>query len=181
MSRRAVPNTFGFDIGGFGLFRSIENAQIFDYAASAYARLKSMFSLRHTKAPRTVSTVRGNLVLNVLGCRNITQIFESVVVAVSVYVVNVIFRLFTFCVKPNKAVRAIPLAIEPNDAVALIVYSPCNAADHYPTISFSAPTQNAGHQIANKQFIKTVAGKHTYSPMVLSCASGQFMSMVKAP
>lgn len=176
-----MPDAFSFDIGSLGSFRSIEQAQTFGHAVRAYARLKPIFSLGYAKTARTISAMRGDLVLDVFGRRNIAQIFKTVIVAVSVYVVDVLFRPFTFRVKPNKTVRTVTLAVEPNDAVALVVYSPCNAADHYPTISFNAPAQNAGRQIADKQFIKTVARKHTYSPMVLSCAGGQFMSMVKAP
>lgn len=181
MTRRAVPDTFGFYICSFSGFRSIEQTQIFRYAARTYARLKSVFSLGYAKTTRAVSTVRGNLVLNVFSRRNITQIFQSVIIAVPVYMVHVIFRPLAFCVKPNKAVRAITLTVDPNDAVATIVYGPCNAANHYSTISFDAPAQNAGCQIADKQFVKAVTGKHMHSPMVLSYLVNQFTSTVKAP
>jgi hypothetical protein len=181
MTWRAVPDTFGFDICSFSGFRGIEQTQTFRYAARTYARLKSVLSLGYAKTTRAVSTVRGDLVLNVFSRRNITQIFQSVIIAVPVYVVHVILRPLAFRVKPNKAVRAITLTVDPNDAVTTIVYGSCNAANHYSTISFDAPAQDAGCQIADKQFVKAVTGKHTHSPMVLSYLVNQFTSTVKAP
>ena len=181
MTRRAVPNTFGFDISGLGFFRRIEDAQTFGYAMSVYARFKTMFSLRHTEAPRTVSAVRRNLILNVFGGRNISEIFQPVVVWFSVNVVDVIFWPSAVFVKPNQSMRPIALPVESNNAIAKIIYRPRNAANHYSSVTFDAPAQSAGCGVVTKQFFQPFISKHMQSPMVLSCVGKQFMSMVKAP
>ena len=181
MTRRAVPNTFGFDIGGLGFFRRIKDAQTFGYAMSVYARFKTMFSSRHTETPRTVSAMRRNLILNVFGGRNVSEIFQPVVVWFSVNVVDVIFRPSAMLVKPNQSMRPVALPVEPNNAIAKIVYGSRDAIHHNSAVSFDAPAQNAGRGVVTKQFFKALMSNHTQSPMVLSCASKRSMSMVKAP
>ena len=176
-----MPNTFSFDIRRFSGVCCIEQPKTFGYAVCAYARLNSVFSLGHAKTACSVSSVRHNLVLDIFGRRNVSQIIQSIIVWISVNVVDVIFRPFAMRVKPNKPVRSVTLPIDAYYAVAKIIYRPCDAAHHNAPISFDPPTQNASNRVVRKQFLKTFMSKHGHLLMVLSCGRQQRMSMVKAP
>ena len=176
-----MPNTLGFNICRFGGFSRIKQAKTFAYAASAYPRFKTLFSLGYAKTPRSISSMCRYLILNIFGGRNIAQIFQSVVVRISVNVVNVVFRPFTMRVKPNQSMRAIPLSIYGYNPVTEIIYSSRYAAHHYSPVSFDAPAKNAGRNIADKQFFKTFMSKHICAPVVFSCGRLKLVSRMKTP
>jgi hypothetical protein len=176
-----MPNTFSFDIGSFGGVRSIEQTQTFGHAVRTYARLKTVFSFCHTKTPRTVPSVRRSLILDIFGRRNVAQIIQPVIIWVSINMVDVILRPFAVRVKPNQPVRSVALPVNTDHAVAEIIYRPCNAADHYASVSLDAPTQDTRRKIAGKQFLKTFISKHIGTPLVLSCGRLELASRMKAP
>jgi len=181
MTRRVMPNTFSFEVCFFGIFGCFKHAQTFNYAVCAYTRLKTVFSFRYAKTPRPISSVRRNLVLNVFRRRNIAQIFQPVIVRISVNMVDIIYWPLTVRVKPNKSMRSVTRAVDPNNTIPKIVYGPCNVTNCYSSVGFYPPTQNACRRIVVKQFLKTFVSKHVQTPMVLSCANLMRLSMVKAP
>ena len=181
MTRRAMPDTFSLDIRRFRGLRRVKQAQTFSYAVRAYTRLKTVLSFSYAEPTRTVAFVRGNLVLDIFSGRNVAQVFQPIIVWVSVNVVNIIFRPFTIYVKPNQSVRPIALTINADHAVSKVIYGSSDAANHYAAISFDAPAQHARSRIANKQFFKTFIGKHIVTPLVLSCNTLTLASRVKAP
>jgi hypothetical protein len=176
-----MPDTFSLNIRRFRGFRRIKQAQTFSYAVRAYTRLKTVLSFGYAKPPTTVAPVRRNLILDVFSGRDVAQVFQSIIVWVSVNVVNVVFRPFTIYVKPNQSVRPITLTVNADYAVPKVIYGSGNAANHYAAISFNAPAQHARRRIANKQFFKTFMREHIVTPMVLSCSTLARTSRVKAP
>ena len=121
------------------------------------------------------------LILNIFGGRHIAQIFQTIVVTPTVYVINIVFRPFSVRVKPNESVRAVPSAIYWHDPIPKIVDRPRNTAYTYSAVGFYPPPQHAGFKIAIQKLFKPLSRKHGNTSTVFSCLTTPPTSTVKTP
>ena len=172
---------FCLNIGGFGFFKGFKNTQFFTYPIGANARLKTVCSFSNAQTSRPISFMGRDLILNIFGGRHITQIFQTIVVTFTVYVINVVFRPFSMRVKPNESVRAVPSAIYWHDPIPKIVDRSRNTAYTYSAVGFYPPPQHAGFKVAIQKLFKPLARKHGNTSLVFSCLITPPTSTVKTP
>lgn len=172
---------FSLNVSGFGFFKGFKKTQLFTYSVGANARLKSVCSFSNTQTSRPISFMGRDLILNIFGGRHITQIFQTIVVTLTVYVVNVVFRPFSMRVKPNESMRAVPPAIYGHDPIPKIVDRPRNTAYTYSAVGFYPPPQHAGFKVAIQKLFKPLSRKHGNTSTVFSCLTMPPTSTVKTP
>lgn len=89
------------------------------------------FIIFFTNARKTAFIAGVSSIVRVLHVCRLAQILKSIILAVAVNVVNLIFRPFILNVKPSQSMREIERGVETNDAVSVS----CNAPGY---IAFAA-------------------------------------------
>ena len=181
MAGRAMIPPFSLKVSGFRFFKGFKKAQLFTYPIGANARLKTVCSFSNAQTSRPISFMSRNLILNIFGGRHIAQIVQPIVVTLTVYVINIVFRPFSVRVKPNESVRAVPSAVYWHDPIPKIVDRPCNTAYTYSAVGFYPPPQHAGFKVAIQKLFKPLARKHGNTSLVFSCLITPPTSTVKTP
>ena len=98
-------------------------------------------------------------ILRVFQVRDFAQIRQFVIGAISVNMVNLIYRPFIVRVKPYQSVGKIKHIIKSNTYVAMLHSAPDNTAQTAPTPHFS-PRKKAGFAVIIQKFMQSF-GRHS--------------------
>ena len=130
------------------------------HAVSANARAPSFatFYLRHAKKPACfVARMRAALILYITGSRYVSKVIKSIILRVSVNVVDVVFRPFAGHVKPSKPAGAVSPFVHGHNTVPVGACVANNNTGHNFSACFYPPHKKTGVWAVRQdalQFIK---------------------------
>lgn len=100
-----------------------------------------------------------NAVLHVLGIRGLSEICNSVVRALSVYVVDLVGRPNSVNIKPSEPMSKVLNVVNSDDPVASAYLRPCNLSYAYPSIEAYSACKYASVRVVIEKFAQACCGK----------------------
>lgn len=159
-----VKFSLGLDIGGVGLFRRPERAEVTLRAVDPdVCSPPLVVSLSADQAGSAISA-RSPEVLHVAGLRDISEVFDSVVGRIAVNVVNHAGRPMPVVHCPRDSVSANLDPVERYQNAPVASGAPCNCPDGSPVAGADLPSKNASLWVICERFTQAF-DRHLSHPM----------------
>ena len=157
-SAGSVKPSLGFKVRLMRLFRGIVPSDKCADAVGAYACAPTAPALepRHTKKPRFVSIMRAALVLYVACRAHVAKVVETVILRVSVLVVDGVYRPRASHVEPRQPTGTVTNAVVPHDNAPIGRYRPGHSANHYFSTGFNPPCEHPRRRVVAQDFAQLI-------------------------
>lgn len=106
-----------------------------------------------------VSVMFFSLILDVSRSSNISQIVKTVVLCISIYMVNIMLRPFSGNIKPSKSAGPVSNSVNSNDSITVWTNVPSLYAGNNLATSFFSPRKNSSFGAIVERLAEVFNGK----------------------
>lgn len=144
-------------IDGVSLFRRVEEAEVGSLAEDVNLRLKAVCSSTYA----CISGVAGLVLVQLIdNTRNIPKIFDPVVSAVAIDVINLVIRELAVMVEPDKAMSLVDAPVDLDLAIPSTADRPRNVTNFDTATCRNLPDEIAGIGVVVEEFFQPCLGDH---------------------